>query len=105
MATKGSDVTRRQFMVVGSAAIAGTLAVNAVGPVSKAEAAAIKTTATGNQKTYYIGHGCMGCQVCRMKCPAGAIHFGDDRNEIDQSKCKHCGTCYEACLVSVVTAI
>ena len=105
MAEKGPDVTRRQFMVTGSAVVAGTLAATAVYPVSTAEAAAVKTTAKGDQKTYYIGHGCMGCQVCRMRCPAGAINFGDDRNEIDQSKCMHCGTCYEACLVSVISAI
>lgn len=108
MAENGSDVTRRQFMVVGSAAVAGTLAASAAGTAltaSTAEAAVLKTTAKGDQKTYYIGHGCMGCQVCRMKCPGDAINYGDDRNEIDQSKCIHCGTCYEWCPVSVISAI
>jgi Fe-S-cluster-containing hydrogenase component 2 len=40
-----------------------------------------------------------------MKCPAKAINFGDDRNEIDQSKCIHCGTCYRECPVSVISEI
>ena len=56
-----------------------------------------------NGKTYYIGHECMGCQVCRMKCPADAVNYGDDRNEIDQKKCIHCGTCYRECPVSVIS--
>jgi Fe-S-cluster-containing hydrogenase component 2 len=38
-----------------------------------------------------------------MKCPAGAINYGDDRNEIDQDKCQHCGTCYRECPVSVIS--
>ena len=105
MAKKGSSLTRREFMAVGSAAIAGTLVMDMAGPVPAAEAAVIKSTATGNQKTYYIGHECMGCQVCRFKCPAEAINYGDDRNEIDQSKCRHCGTCYRECPVSVISEI
>ena len=91
-------------MAVSSAAIAGTLVMDIAGS-TPAEAAAIRSTATGNQKTYYIGHECMGCQVCRFKCPANAINYGDDRNEIDQSKCQHCGTCYRECPVSVISEI
>ncbi len=105
MANESSSLTRREFIAVGSAAIAGTLVMDMAGPAPAAEAAAIKSTATGNQKTYYIGHECMGCQVCRFKCPAKAINYGDDRNEIDQSKCQHCGTCYRECPVSVISEI
>lgn len=105
MTKNDSGISRRKFILVSSAAVAAPLVLNATGPASTAEATAIGTTATGDEKTYYIGHGCMGCQVCRMKCPAGAIHYGDDRNEIDQSACEHCGTCYDECPVSVITAI
>lgn len=104
MTSERFNLTRREFITVGSAAIAGTLVMD-IGPDPDAEAAVIKSTATGNQKTYYIGHDCMGCQVCRLKCPAGAINYGDDRNEIDQSKCQHCGTCYRECPVSVISEI
>jgi len=97
MAAESSNLTRREFIVVGSAAIAGTLVMDMAGSAPAAEAAA------GTQKTYYIGHDCMGCQVCRFKCPANAINYGDDRNEIDQKKCQHCGTCYRECPVSVIT--
>jgi NAD-dependent dihydropyrimidine dehydrogenase PreA subunit len=105
MPKENLDLTRREFMLAGSAAVAGAAALEIAGTIPAAEAAAIKSTATGNQKTYYIGHECMGCQVCRMKCPAKAINFGDDRNEIDQSKCIHCGTCYRECPVSVISEI
>lgn len=105
MAKEGSNLSRREFMVAGSVAIAGTLAMEIAVSGPSAEAAAIKSTATGDQKTYYIGHDCMGCQVCRFKCPAKAINYGDDRNEIDQSKCQHCGTCYRECPVSVISEI
>jgi Na+-translocating ferredoxin:NAD+ oxidoreductase subunit B len=97
------DLTRRKFMIASSVAIAVPFVIDMAGYVPAAGAATSKSTATGTQKTYYIGHECMGCQVCRMKCPAGAINYGDDRNEIDQSKCKHCGTCYRECPVSVIS--
>ena len=105
MATESSNLTRREFMAVSSVAIAGTLVMDITGPAPAAEAATAKTAAAGTQKTYYIGHDCMGCQVCRMKCPADAINYGDDRNEIDQKKCQHCGTCYRECPVSVISEI
>jgi ferredoxin len=97
MALKNSNLTRRKFMIVGSAAIAAPFVLDLSGNMPSAEGA--QTTG----KTYYIGHDCMGCQVCRMKCPANAINYGDDRNEIDQKKCTHCGTCYRECPVSVIS--
>jgi heterodisulfide reductase subunit A-like polyferredoxin len=105
MTPENLNLTRRRFILAGSAAMAGALAMDMAGSPHTAEAAAIKSTATGNQKTYYIGHECMGCQVCRLKCPNNAINYGNDRNEIDQSKCKHCGTCYRECPVSVISEI
>jgi len=97
------SLTRRKFMIVSSAAIAAPFVMDMAGTVPATEAATAQTAASGTQKTYYIGHECMGCQVCRMMCPASAINYGDDRNEIDQKKCTHCGTCYKNCPVSVIS--
>ena len=52
---------------------------------------------------YFIGRGCVGCQTCRTLCPVKAIRLGDTGNEIDQSKCIHCGTCYDECPTCVIT--
>jgi len=103
MTKESSKLSRRKFMIASSAAIAAPFVMDMAGSVPAVEAATAQTAASGTQKTYYIGHECMGCQVCRMKCPANAINYGDDRNEIDQKKCLHCGTCYRECPVSVIT--
>jgi ferredoxin len=86
-------------MAVSSVAIAAPFIVDMAGPVP------VVKEAMAAGKTYYIGHKCIGCQVCRLKCPSSAINYGDDRNEIDQEKCKHCGTCYRNCPISVITEI
>ena len=68
-------------------------------PADNAAAAAI---AKGT-KVYYINDQCIGCQVCRANCPAEAIRYGNCRNEIVQSKCVHCGVCFDACHVSNIS--
>ena len=108
MKDKNSNLTRRKFMMVSSAAIASPLLLKATGAMAAAKSAEAKTTATvtnaaKGMKVYFIGRGCVGCQVCRTFCPAQAIHFGDTGNEIDQKKCMHCGTCYRECPISVVS--
>lgn len=106
MGQKNSNLTRREFMMAGSAAVASPLLLNAVGSTvaaEPAEANAAVTNAKKRTKIYFIGHGCVGCHVCLTFCPADAIHFGDTGNEIDQNKCIHCGTCYEECPISVIT--
>jgi ferredoxin len=96
MSLDSLNLSRRKFMIVSSAAIAAPIIMDAVlAPGAKG------AETTG--KTYYIGHQCIGCQVCRLKCPSSAINYGDDRNEIDQKICKHCGTCYRNCPISVIT--
>ncbi len=41
---------------------------------------------------------CTGCQVCKKRCPVGAIS-GEKKapHTIDLAKCTKCGACYEAC--------
>ncbi len=108
MSEKSSNLTRRKFMLAGSAAMASPLLLGAAGSLVGAKSAEAKMIVTNAQKgkgtsIYFIGHGCVGCQVCRTFCPAEAIHFGDTGNEIDQNKCEHCGTCYEECPICVVS--
>jgi uncharacterized Fe-S center protein len=101
MTESSSKLTRRRFLLAGSAAVAAPLVLNGAGFIGNAAAAEGKI-AKGT-KIYFITKGCVGCQTCRTFCPAKAIHFGDTGNEIDQSKCKHCGTCYRECPISVIT--
>jgi ferredoxin len=105
MSEAGSKVTRRKFMIAGSAAAAAApLLVELAATQAQAESAISSTAAAVKElpkgtKVYFINDGCVGCQVCRTYCPTKAIRFGNCRNEIVQSKCIHCGTCYEGCNV------
>ena len=101
MAETDQNLSRRKFMIVSSAAIASPLLLDIADSKTVAKAAEPKVAQTG--KTYFIKSTCIGCQVCRMFCPAKAIRFGDCQNEIDQKKCIHCGTCYRECPICVVT--
>jgi ferredoxin len=106
MTGKSPSLTRRKFMIAGSAALASPLLLGATGSMAGGKSAGAKSIVTSADKgdmVYFIGNGCVGCQVCRTFCPAGAIHFGDTGNEIDQGKCQHCGTCYDECPISVIT--
>lgn len=101
------NLDRRKFILASSAVIASPLFLNAAGSMVAAKNAEAKTTETSiapkGTKIYYISDVCVGCQVCRTFCPSQAIRFGDCRNEIDQSKCIHCGTCYNECNISAIT--
>lgn len=106
MAEKSSHLSRRKFMLAGSAAVASPLLLTVAGSMAASKSAEAKTAGTDfpkGTKVYYIKEGCLGCQVCKTFCPAQAIHFGDCRNEIDQSKCIHCGTCYRECNISIIS--
>jgi coenzyme F420-reducing hydrogenase gamma subunit len=101
------NLVRRRFMIIGSAAIASPLLLNVSGSIAAGKTPETKTTepeiAPKGTKIYYIGAECVGCQACKTFCPAQAIRFGNCRNEIDQKKCIHCGTCYRECNISVIT--
>ena len=109
MKEKDAELTRKKFLLAGSAAVASPLimgAANSIGAGKTAEARTTKTKtgfAAKGTKIYYIRDGCVGCQVCKTYCPAQAIRFGDCKNEIDQTKCIHCGTCYRGCNISVIS--
>jgi ferredoxin len=106
MTEKSSNLSRRKFMMVGSAAIASPLLLNVAGSIAAGKTSETKTNETGipkGTKVYYINQGCVGCQVCRTYCPVQAINFGYCKNEIDQKKCIHCGTCYRGCNISVIS--
>jgi ferredoxin len=101
-----TDLTRRKFMITSSAAIASPLLLGVADSMAAAKTAEPKATeqkAAQTGKIYFIKSTCIGCQVCRMFCPAKAIRFGDCQNEIDQKKCVHCGTCYRECPICAVT--
>lgn len=90
-------------MVAGSAVAATPMLAEfapraTAAPTENAAAVIAKGT-----KVYYIMDQCIGCQVCRANCPAEAIRYGNCRNEIVQSKCIHCGVCYEACHISNIS--
>jgi len=89
-------------MVAGSAAVAVPLLLGPPTLLAAAEHAANADIAKGT-KIYFIGHGCVGCHACLALCPSKAVHFGNTGDEIDQSKCLHCGTCYKECPISVIS--
>jgi uncharacterized Fe-S center protein len=107
MTSENSGLTRRKFIMVGSAAIASPLLLNVTGSTAAGKTSKTGKTETGiapkGTKIYYINDGCVGCQACRTFCPVQAIRFGNCRNEIDQKKCIHCGTCYSECNISVIS--
>jgi len=47
---------------------------------------------------------CTGCQVCKKRCPVGAIS-GEKKepHRIDLAKCTKCGACFEACRYGAIT--
>jgi ferredoxin len=94
-----SNLSRRKFMLVSSAAVGAPFVMKITGTTPYVEAA---EKAAEKQYTYTIGPGCLGCHYCYYECPAHAIEYGDDTYVIDQKKCLHCGTCYKVCNAGIV---
>jgi len=102
MSETSHNLSRRKFMVMGSAAIASPLLLNLMDPVEEAKAAAKKAS---KDKIYYITSKCIGCHACKVFCPQKAIYYGERKMEIDQDKCAQCGTCYNECPISIISEI
>ena len=114
MAEEEMNSSRRKFLLGSSAAVAATpflLSLTGVVPAASAETPSPAQAGGpsqgepgGNRAIYYITNQCIGCQTCRTLCPQKAIDFGDRQNEINQSKCIHCGVCFRNCPNGVITA-
>ena len=103
MSKTSQNLSRRKFMVVGSAAIATPLLLNLTDSVEEAKAAAKKTGK--KDKIYYITDECVGCHAYKVFCPQKAIFYGERRMVIDQEKCIQCGTCYNECPICVISEV
>jgi Fe-S-cluster-containing hydrogenase component 2 len=100
--TQTSNLSRRKFMLVSSAAIAAPFVMNITGMVQESKAAE-GAKAAEIKPVYYINKNCIGCHFCFYSCPVSAIQWGDDKYEIDQKKCIKCGTCEKVCNISAAT--
>ena len=56
------------------------------------------------QKTpgYYVGKGCIGCELCYSVCPQKCVDITKNPAVIDQSHCLHCGLCAEVCPEQII---
>jgi len=93
------DLSRRKFIIAGSAAIAAPFVLKMAASVPQA----IGAEKAEKKVTYYINKNCIGCHYCFYSCPQSAIAWGDDKYEIDQKKCIQCGTCESVCNISAAT--
>ena len=40
---------------------------------------------------------CLGCGLCALNCPQGAISFPAGQAEIDEKRCNSCRRCLDVC--------
>ncbi len=55
------------------------------------------SSASAQEKGYYITDKCVGCHKCLSVCRNKAIETTSSGLTINQSKCVGCGACYQAC--------
>lgn len=93
-----SNLSRRKFLFMSSMAVAAPLVLKMAGSIPYAQGAEGKII-------YIIESTCIGCHYCFNECPQSAIRWGDDKYEIDQTKCIQCGTCASVCNISAAHAV
>jgi succinate dehydrogenase/fumarate reductase flavoprotein subunit/NAD-dependent dihydropyrimidine dehydrogenase PreA subunit len=92
MDSRNQNLTRRKFMIVGSAAIASPLLSNAPGSKAAEKSAETKTAFK------IVSERCINCVGCVVFCPQKAIRYGGNQAyRIDPDKCIKCGTCMQYC--------
>jgi ferredoxin len=101
MAEKDWNLSRRRFMIAGSAAVAASTVLKMSGEARDPRGA----EKVQGQTIYTIEPTCVGCHYCFYECPASAISWGDDKYEQDQTKCIHCGTCASVCNIGAAHAV
>ncbi len=85
-------LTRRKFMMAGTAAIASPLLLNAAGSTAAEKAA------EAGAVNKIIPERCINCVGCVVFCPQKAIRYGGNQAyRIDSDKCIKCGTCLQYC--------
>ena len=48
---------------------------------------------------------CIGCSVCVVSCPFGALELREDVVEVDQATCMGCGVCVSTCEVGALSLV
>ena len=92
MNSKKQEIPRRQFMILGSAAVASPWLLNTA--VSKAA----EKTDDAKPAFKIIAERCINCVGCVVFCPQKAIRYGGNQAyRIDPDKCVRCGTCKPYC--------
>jgi ferredoxin len=104
MSEESKKVSRRQFMIAGSAIVVTPALLDVSGATQEAHAAS-GASLKAKEKVYFITTNCVGCHTCKVFCPVKAIFYGERKMEIDQDKCVQCGTCYEECPTSSISEI
>ncbi|RKZ33156.1 hypothetical protein DRQ27_00855 [bacterium] len=52
-----------------------------------------------------VAEKCIGCRICVLECPVGAISIVNGKAVIDPEKCTGCGICVKACSTGAIVAV